>query len=66
MEENKDITYFLYTEEEPYGFQAVTPENNFYLNEKDELVIVFDEYEVAPGFMGVIEFTVPKEVISIK
>ncbi len=29
-----------------------------------ELVIVFDEYEVAPGSMGMPEFIIPEEVLS--
>lgn len=66
MAEDEMLTYFIYSEEEPFGFKEVTEENNYYLNEDGELVIVFDEYEVAPGFMGVVEFTIPKDVITVK
>lgn len=66
MAENEEKTYFIYTEEEPFGFARVTEENNFYLNEDGELVMVFDEYEVAPGAMGIVEFTIPKEVVAVK
>lgn len=38
--------------------------HNFYLNENGDIVIVFDKYEVAPGYMGAPEFTVCKEVLS--
>lgn len=66
MAEDEMLTYFIYSEDEPFGFKEVTEENNYYLNENDELVIVFDEYDVAPGFMGVVEFTIPQDVISVK
>lgn len=66
MAADENLTYFIKSEEDPYGFDTVTEENNFYLNEQDELVIVFDEYEVAPGFLGVVEFAVPRDVIAAK
>ena len=37
---------------------------NFYINNNGEIVISFDEYEVAPGYMGVVEFTIPNSVIN--
>lgn len=64
MAADENITYFISTPEEPFGFDTITEENNFYLNENNELVIVFDEYEVAPGFMGVVEFTIPKDAVQ--
>ena len=29
-----------------------------------KLVISFDKYEVAPGYMGMAEFTIPTEILS--
>lgn len=66
MAADENITYFISSPEEPFGFDTITEETNFYLNENNELVIVFDEYEVAPGFMGVVEFTIPKETAEVK
>lgn len=66
MAEDDTITYFLAAPEENGGFDTVTEETNFYINEKNEIVIVFDEYEVAPGYMGVVEFTIPTDVAPIK
>ncbi len=37
---------------------------NFYINKEGKFVISFDEYEVAPGYMGVQEFIIPTEIIS--
>lgn len=45
-------------------FSKIDPQQNFYFNEEGELVISFNEYEVAPGYMGVVEFTIPSEVIA--
>lgn len=36
----------------------------FYINNKGELVICFDEYEVAPGSAGLVEFVIPSNVVS--
>ncbi len=45
-------------------FQSITPDQNFYINESGQLVIVFAEYEVAPGSMGEPEFVIPTEVLN--
>ncbi len=37
-------------------------EQIFYFNAEGNLVIVFDEYEIAPGYMGAQEFVVEKDV----
>ncbi|WP_331674536.1 anti-sigma-V factor rsiV [Anaerotignum sp.] len=60
MAEDEGKVYFA--EDQPGGFTGLTGEENFYLNEAGELVIVFGEYEVAPGYMGVVSFTIPKDV----
>lgn len=60
MADDEGKVYF--TEGEPGGFTGLTGDENFYLNEAGELVIVFGEYEVAPGYMGTVSFTIPKDV----
>ncbi len=55
--ENQDYTYF---DEEMGGFTTVTEDTNFYINEEGNPVVVFDKYEVAPGFMGRQEFEIVK------
>lgn len=57
MEENEDYTYF---DEEMGGFTTVTEDNKFYINEAGNPVIVFEKYEVAPGFMGQQKFEIVK------
>lgn len=60
MADDEGKVYF--TEGEVGGFTGLTGDENFYLNEAGELVIVFGEYEVAPGYMGTVSFTIPKDV----
>lgn len=40
-------------------FEKIDPEQNFYISEEGKLVISFDKYDVAPGYMGVVEFEIP-------
>jgi hypothetical protein len=48
----------------PATFKTISKEQNFYINNEGKLVISFDKYEVAPGYMGVLEFTIPTDVIA--
>lgn len=51
--------------EEPMEyFDRISKEQSFYINNDGKLVISFDKYEAAPGYMGVVEFVIPTEVIS--
>ncbi|ASK61913.1 anti-sigma factor [Virgibacillus phasianinus] len=45
-------------------FEHITADQSFYINEDYKLVIVFDEYEVAPGYMGTSEFVIPTKKIE--
>ena len=42
------------------GFTTVSKDTKFYLNEEGNPVIVFDEYEIAPGYMGMPEFEIKR------
>lgn len=53
--ENENYMYF---DEDSGGFTTVTEDDNFYINEAGNPVIVFEKYQVAPGFMGVQEFEI--------
>ncbi len=55
-------SYFLDSDLEDTNFKGVTGEEDFYFNQDGRLVISFDEYEVAPGYMGAVEFTIPLDV----
>lgn len=64
MSEDKNIEYWL--EDDPFGVFYLKPgeNSNFYWNDDGDLVIVFNKYDAAPGFMGTPEFTVKKSVLG--
>ena len=64
MAADDEVSYWLNDEIEELNFKAITNETSFYLNEKDNVVISFNEGEVAPMYMGTVEFEIPAEVLS--
>lgn len=42
------------------GFNTISDQQNFYINETGNPVIVFNKYEIAPGYMGIQEFEIQK------
>lgn len=62
MAGDENIAYFLNTDLPDSNFKGITGEESYYFNENGELVISFDEYEVAPGYMGAVTFTIPQSV----
>ncbi|WP_236124819.1 RsiV family protein [Clostridioides sp. ES-S-0054-01] len=45
-------------------FESIDKYQDFYFNKNGNLVISFDEYEVASGYMGAVEFVIPNKVIE--
>ena len=43
------------------GFKSIKDNQNFYVDKNGNLVIAFDKYEIAPGYMGHPEFKILKE-----
>lgn len=43
-------------------FERIADDQSFYFDDKGDLVIVFEKYDVAPGYMGCPEFVIPREV----
>lgn len=62
MKEDDSVTYFYHSDVPEWNFDEIREDASFYFNDKDELVICFDEYEVAPGYMGAVSFTIPHSV----
>lgn len=63
MEADEGKVYFLEGNDMSGGyFDTIEADQDFYFNENGEIVIEFDEYEVAPGYMGIVSFTIPKSV----
>lgn len=65
MATDENMIYWLDEEIDPeMNFTKIKADQNFYLNEQGAIVICFDEYEVAPGYMGLVEFTVDMNVLT--
>ena len=62
MAADDKVSYFLHSDVEEWNFKGLTGEESFYFAQDGSLVICFDEYEVAPGYMGAVEFTIPREI----
>lgn len=45
-------------------FKTIAENQSFYINNDGKLVIVFNKYDVAPGYMGSVEFVIPTEAIA--
>lgn len=63
LNKEENAAYFI-AEEEPGGFEKIKPEQNFYIKDGGNIVICFDEYEVAAGYMGSPEFELPEEILK--
>lgn len=66
VKKDDNLSYFIDSEPEFAGmdFKKIKKTQNFYVNDKKQLVLVFDKYEVAPGYMGQVEFAVDYDVVS--
>ena len=64
MDADENVAYWLNEEIEEWNFKSITEETHFYLNADNELVISFNEGDVAPMYMGVVQFTIPNEVVE--
>lgn len=64
MAEDEMVRYWLEQELEEWNFKTITDETAFYLNKNGNIVICFDEGDVAPMYMGAVEFEIPAEVLS--
>ena len=65
MKADDNKIYFVEKQDEPVDyFKKIDENQSFYINNNGKLVISFDEYEVAPGYMGVVQFVIPTKVIQ--
>ena len=63
--QNDDGTGFYFLDgEEEQRFPKIRNDQHFYINNAGNIVICFDEYEVAAGAQGCPEFKIPKEIIK--
>lgn len=64
MDADENVYYWLNDEIEEWNFQKITDETSFYLNEDGNIVISFNEGDVAPMYMGCVEFVIPSDVME--
>lgn len=65
--EGSDMYWIGGTEyhDESFGvFEGITPDQNFYITEDGKLVLSFDEYEIAPGYMGLVTVEIPTKLLQ--
>lgn len=61
MQEDENKSYFL-DDGMDSDFNKIKEDQNFYINDAGRMVLVFNEYDVAPGYMGLIEIELPDSV----
>lgn len=65
MAADEGILYWIDNEEYPeWNFKEISDDTSFYINENGEVVICFNEGDVAPASMGTVEFTIPMDVVT--
>lgn len=64
MAADENVIYNLDSDIPEWDFKAITDETSFYLNDKQEIVICFNEGDVAPMYMGCVEFVIPEKILS--
>lgn len=64
MVQDENVYYWLNDEIDELNFKTITEETSFYINEKNNVVISFNQGEVAPMYIGVVEFEIPAEVLD--
>lgn len=66
MAADENVCYWLDDPEIPdeWKFSKITDETAFYVNDNGQLVISFNEGDVAPMYMGVVTFEIPAEVLE--
>lgn len=65
MAADENVRYWLEDEEIPeWNFEQITDETSFYVNADGNIVISFNEGDVAPMYMGCVEFVIPDGVLE--
>lgn len=64
MADDENVFYWLDNEIRELNFKNITDKTSFYLNREGNLVISFNEGDVAPMYMGIVEFEIPQQVLE--
>lgn len=65
MDADENVHYWLDDEDIPeWNFREITEDTSFYINGDDQVVIAFNEGDVAPMYMGCVEFVIDNTVLT--
>lgn len=66
MKADEEKIYFLDSDDglDEMDFKKLPEDADFYFDTDGNLVVLFDEYEVAPGYMGAVSFTINESVFE--
>lgn len=64
MVDDENAIYWIDNEIKEWNFKKITDKTLFYLDKDGQIVISFNEGEVAPMYMGVVEFVIPEEELE--
>ncbi len=64
MAADENVYYWLNDEMEEFNFKSITNETSFYLDKNNDVIISFDEGDVAPMYMGPVEFKIPADILK--
>lgn len=64
LKEDNNLAYWGFGDDDGIieGFKTVDDSTKFYINQNGNAVLVFDKYEIAPGYMGIQEFEIERTV----
>ena len=65
MDADENKMYWVDNKDIPeWNFRQITEETSFYINGNNDIVIAFNEGDVAPMYMGCVEFVISNEVLA--
>ena len=65
MDADSNVYYWLDDQEVPeWNFRSITEDTSFYLDQDGRLVICFNEGDVAPMYMGCVEFKISEDIYT--
>lgn len=65
MKTDNSKVYFIDSSDDTGdNFDKIKADQTFYINSDGNIVILFNKYDVAPGYMGAPEFVIPTDVVS--
>jgi hypothetical protein len=62
QETETDDNAMYWSDDSLTPFKGISSDMNFYFSQSGNLVLVFEKYEIAPGYMGCPSFEIPREI----